>query len=453
VERQSGPPGQIPYWALKPGAPLQVGYIFDDNVDDFVGVGTDVFKGGNCVECLDKKRGKCCGCTSMDIAFPYFRDIGACESCDRQDGLWPWSTFFVPGPARSLAGDDPDWHFKQGTPTEEDDDAALAVAQPRASGTATISQKKVSACGQRRWATERYQYPAFPANAQWPWDGIQNNRWEDISRYWHNVSASCSNWTVGKFSEPDYLYPAGVRVRANYQTEHVFEGQLIGDFFTLWLAQGAVAGGSPGTSKLSCAFTREWITKVKRDSEGHFPWLQGDSGTSFFQYLLQELGSENHMDRLTIYLARPNRKKGAIFSGNQPTAEDKWSGMDGDEQLQSVKEMGMTFSYMNHPDIVRAFCGTYEAIYEKLEFFRDYWDVEGDGDEIPDLQEEWKNYIRASLDAVVDRSSDTFWWMYANANELDHPLISGHWLENIAANVARIHLNDVTCDNLPGPSR
>lgn len=62
-----------------------------------------------------------------------------------------------------------------------------------------------------------------------------------------------------------------------------------------------------------------------------------------------------------------------MFTGNQPTNYDRYKlQMSQDEQLQSVKEMGMTFTYLNNQNVWNSFCGSYEGIYDQLGQF-DAW--------------------------------------------------------------------------------
>ena len=99
--------------------------------------------------------------------------------------------------------------------------------------------------------------------------------------------------------------------------EHVFEGQIIGDFFSEWLDKGQVRKQNPvppnPTPKVPCSWTREWIRAKKTNPA----WTikkhkSAPVRASFAEVLLSELGSEEHMDRLTIFLSRPNRKKGNV---------------------------------------------------------------------------------------------------------------------------------------------
>lgn len=48
--------------------------------------------------------------------------------------------------------------------------------------------------------------------------------------------------------------------------------------------------------------------------------------------------------------------------GNEPISRTKYQSMTQDEQLQSIKEMGMVFTYLNTQEIWDNFCSTYEAM-------------------------------------------------------------------------------------------
>lgn len=92
--------------------------------------------------------------------------------------------------------------------------------------------------------------------------------------------------------------------------EHVFEAQLISDFFSRWLDKGSINGQVPDpvnpAMKFSCTQTEE---HVLTDLNWNTPGLGIDS---FIHYLMAEIGSEARLDRLTIYMARPNRMKGSV---------------------------------------------------------------------------------------------------------------------------------------------
>jgi chitinase len=73
-----------------------------------------------------------------------------------------------------------------------------------------------------------------------------------------------------------------------------------------------------------------------------------------------------------------------------------------DAQLQSVKEMGMVFGYLNSPKVWSKFCDTYEAIYDLLGDFDQYQTQQGNT--IVSLQDEWPKYIRTVLNSMSSRS-------------------------------------------------
>lgn len=61
-----------------------------------------------------------------------------------------------------------------------------------------------------------------------------------------------------------------------------------------------------------------------------------------------------------------------MFTGIQPSAFAVYDGMSLDAQLQATKEMGMVFTYLNHPTVWSKFCASYEAIYSHMARF-DVW--------------------------------------------------------------------------------
>lgn len=377
------------------------------------------FKCQNCLSCegVDQDApARCCGCESMDYFWVY-SDIPNCDSCNPDDGTWPGVTI-IGKRGEEVVGNDTlvgDLAWDSDAEDEEEEYGAGELSK-RVYGTATISPKKVTVCGTKYWGTGNYQYPAFPAPANYPWEGIDGGVWDAISRYWGNLTADCSSWQITNRAQADTvrLGSNGATVRAKYQTEHVFEGQLIGDFFNWWLDQGQVNNQLPTPinpqSKVPCIFTQTYITA----QNNAFPWRLNGQSVAFIQLLLSELGSIAHRDRLTIMLARPNRKKGSMFTGNQPTSPTTYDDMTQDEQLQSVKDIGMIFNYLNTQSVWNAFCGTYEAVYDHLGDFDTWYAANGAAFAIPNLQDEWKNYVRVALDSMVLRSRATFRYMYEN---------------------------------------
>lgn len=74
--------------------------------------------------------------------------------------------------------------------------------------------------------------------------------------------------------------------------------------------------------------------------------------------------------------------------------------------------MGMVFKYLSNPVVWDKFCGTYEAIYTLLGKFDSYHATQNSG--LPNLQQEWAEYIGVVLDSMVTRSRATFQYMYHN---------------------------------------
>lgn len=61
--------------------------------------------------------------------------------------------------------------------------------------------------------------------------------------------------------------------------------------------------------KVNCTdWTKKWILKKPSPN----PWILYKKEKAFIYLLLAELGSIRHLDRLTIFLGRPNRMKGAV---------------------------------------------------------------------------------------------------------------------------------------------
>lgn len=197
---------------------------------------------GACTSCVHEDGDPCCGCICMDCVWG-LKNIGECEGCNEPDGTWPY------GGGSSTPDDGDDGEGGDGGESEarvalknstlsrssnsstpghdgdgEDKRPGLDIPGQLKSGTATISKKEVSVCPggtkKKHWGVGLYRYPAFPAKAAWPWDGIENGRWDSISRYWGNTSADCADWSVGKLQTRDFRQVGGaVSVRADYQSK------------------------------------------------------------------------------------------------------------------------------------------------------------------------------------------------------------------------------------------
>ncbi|CAM1509829.1 Fc.00g001640.m01.CDS01 [Cosmosporella sp. VM-42] len=377
-----------------------------------------------CVSCaVDEDSNTCCGCICMDCIYKY-TDIEDCgEACNPDDGDWPGAVASSASTRRWYQADDDTTILPLDTGGSAEVDQSADDAnnndtyhqlQKRVSGKATLSHKKVSICKGKYDAGLEYRYPAFPADSSFPWDGIENGQWDTISRYWGNATGDCADWAVAKLQPADTAnVGGGVTVRWKYNTEHVFEGQLIGDFFDRWLVEGKLYNQLPApanpTQKLNCKWAQDWILI----SDPTYPWKQGGGDVAFIQLLLSELGNMERLDRLTIYQARPNMKKGTMFTGKQPTTLSKFRRMGNEAQIQSVKEMGMVFTYLDDKEVWEAFCGTYEAIYDLFGDFDTWYATNSGAQTIPSLQEEWKDYIREVLDSLVRRSRATFDTLYS----------------------------------------
>jgi chitinase len=154
--------------------------------------------GAICLKCEDNESSDgCCGCVNMMIAH-HFDNMDACEDCNGEDGQWPG--FATPDRKRNIAGRssgdaeqdaaaDPSLGSVEGDENDYDYDQDsykddLHSLEKRVRGTATMSDKKVSICGGKYQAPgSPYKYPAFPAAASYPWENIDNDDWETISRY------------------------------------------------------------------------------------------------------------------------------------------------------------------------------------------------------------------------------------------------------------------------------
>ncbi|EHK22022.1 glycoside hydrolase family 18 protein [Trichoderma virens Gv29-8] len=314
----------------------------------------------NCDDCYEEDINECCGCISMDYVWD-LRDMPPCDPniCEQRAGEWPSTS-------TNLKREEGD--------LEVGSEHAISK---RDAGEATITPKKAKFCGKDVWANTPYNYPSFPKDDTWPWEGIQQGRWDSISRYWGNSSGLCQSWAVGKIQPADVTYipkrnglPGYEATRSSYQTEHVFEGQLIGDFFTYWLDKGRLNDKDKAiytTPKMACSVTNEYVSKIRNANYFQLPNYAGNlKKASFGQILMSELGSQAHLDRLTIFQSRPNQRKGLvsrvhisklqfpfkyscnlklicalqIFQGNTVVSDNTYKGQTQQEQLLVAKEVG-----------------------------------------------------------------------------------------------------------------
>ncbi|KAF5626368.1 glycosyl hydrolase family 18 [Fusarium tjaetaba] len=406
-------------WDILPGVTITKGNI---GLDGEMGNGQPKLNCVNCEGCRDfgeESSDLCCGCVNMQQKWG-FSDIPPCPDCDSLGEFPDWRTnvnrYLGTLKVNHARGEDEENHDTEALPIPAYPAHKL---HRRKFGSATMFTKEVSVCpdttNDKEGLRSPYQYPAFPGDPLNPWEGIQKGKWDSVSRYWGNTSHFCHWWGVKGLSNADKVWAkdkvTGVvaQVRADYQTEHVFEGQVIGDFFNYWLDKGRVRNQEPMPTnpqpKVPCSWTREWVRNKKTNPNWKIKVAQRPKIrlASFAEVLLSELGSASHLDRLTVFLARPNRKKGNMFTGVHPTDPDKYDGMSSDEQLQSVKDIGLVFNYLNNQEVWDKYCAVYEAIYDHMGDFDTWYATNGAGVTIPNLQKEWKDYNRILLDSIVRR--------------------------------------------------
>jgi chitinase len=344
---------EMPGWQNPANDPVNPEtYFAVDSVNDMFDEKDFQFSCGpvDCHTCelyWDPRRRQCCGCVNMDIVYG-FTDIDGCWFYTDCGG--PPGERGYPGPiGPGLAGRSVDAEAAGISDKEQEQESELGEEgedphslEKRAWGEATLSTKDVTTCGGTTISLGRNdRYPAFPAMHNYPWEGIQNGLWDPISRYWGNTSADCADWGISARGRADTRWANDqngrpVQIRANYQSkqfprprlllqsarhlthlflaEHVFEGQLIGDFFFWWLDQGRIRSQLPpppagrASTRFSCRDTNDWFLTANPA----WPWRHRGRPARFINLLVAELGSITNLERLTIMLGRPNGKKGTV---------------------------------------------------------------------------------------------------------------------------------------------
>ncbi|KAM0342048.1 hypothetical protein ACHAPU_009776 [Fusarium lateritium] len=266
----------------------------------------------------------------------------------------------------------------------------------------------------------QYRFPQFPKDVNKVWDGADGGAYDSISRYWGNSSADCSNWDIWRKPTRDQTHTgSGVFAPSAYQTEHVYEGQNLGQFFTEWLTKGRIErqSPSPGTTsgKVDCDWIEDWIMAVDGDN---FPWTNPSKpgeDYSLFGTLYTELGNNHNQDRLAILQERLNRKKENVFDLANSYSPTVYNAMSTDEQWITVKEIGLTFSYMNDDTIWGMWCDTFKGVYDRLDRFDKWYTVvKGPNDPDVTLAEEWGKYNRILLDSAFHIYRAGWDWTYDN---------------------------------------
>ena len=158
----------------------------------------------------------------MDYAYG-LDDMPSCDDCDvvnNDGGGWPGSR--TTSKKRDTIEEDENLERLQtealGSLDEGEDQESHFLAK-RPAGEATLSTKAVKVCGSRIGLGTNARYPAFPEDPTWPWDGIEDNAYSDVSAYWGNTSADCVDWSVGQLTTADTENRPGGTRRALYDSK------------------------------------------------------------------------------------------------------------------------------------------------------------------------------------------------------------------------------------------
>ena len=219
-------PGGMPGWGLSPDEAMAKDIIgFGSAFDQ----GIPLYDCVNCQGCRDPDEtswNQCCGCVNMQLKWG-FKDIPRCEACDYEHGLPDWKASVL----ADLGG------LNTRNVGEKEDHANAADTSPahqlhrRKSGRSEPDAKRVSICprpikgGDRMYLRYPYKYPPFPQNPTYPWEGIQNGRWDSISRYWGNSTGICTHWGAAGLTKADQQWVKDPvtgktgKVRADYQSK------------------------------------------------------------------------------------------------------------------------------------------------------------------------------------------------------------------------------------------
>lgn len=240
---RGAPGGVFPGFGYGAGIDLDISNILPpDDAAIFLPLGVAaaaLIACSNCMSCTTttENDGNCCGCLCLRCVYG-FQDADPCPECDQinVDGTWPGSnTISLPGKRENADGDlDFEATLSIGESIESglgyDDmylgDLPLKLEErgstrllPRVSGTATMSEKSVTGCGGDLFSIGTpFKYPSFPSNANYPWDNIQGGKWNAITKYYGNSSATCSNWGVFAKQTADVVFTGAASIRADYQS-------------------------------------------------------------------------------------------------------------------------------------------------------------------------------------------------------------------------------------------
>jgi hypothetical protein len=290
-------------------------------------------------------------------------------------------------------------------------------------------------------------YPSFPnvkksayALKKATWD--TETKYREVLQYYHNSTSDCSDWSVGQSTQADTVWNGGNPRDAQYETEHVLEGQTVGRFFSYHLPNYALQAQSTA-----------WIMQELIDNATPYP----GATDSIADMAALELGRNMHRDRLALFLKNSNLLKGQLFGIATPKL-DKFNALQaGDEQMQKLKELGMIFTvcfqslivhryyvktlekrsdlrdkpeltiphqYMNTPTVWSAFCATHDAIYDIMAA----WDAaHATRQPPPELAEEWKRHVKNELLSVKTKAKALAVSYHTNRKTATGILAEAYW--------------------------
>ncbi|RPA81152.1 hypothetical protein BJ508DRAFT_117192 [Ascobolus immersus RN42] len=314
-----------------------------------------------------------------------------------------------------------------------------------------------------------YKYPSFPQVKSKVTGDDFARKFPDVGLYYSYNSEKCSDWACKKQTTARMSGVSSLEI--GYQTEHVFEGQTLSYFFDHWLTKRELfkrradeAPSKPDPNLWTdCAWQRKVFTTLKstrfmtEDSKGR--------PDDFASFVTKEIGSKASENRLVIFEARPNQKKGNLFKGNEIMRLEKYIDKDAEHQILEVKELGLIFSYFNdHATVVDAFCKVVEGIYDALGIFDDVYENEfvpknpklglKTGSSFK-IQSQWRPYVRAALDEVQRRALAQYDLYYEKKRGLHNgstKTILRNWNTNQRVNRPKIKWT-WTCPNMESTKR
>jgi hypothetical protein len=180
--------------------------------------------------------------------------------------------------------------------------------------------------------------------------------------------------------------------------EHPYEAQSISKFFEEHVDNYL------NPEQRDCAWIRKNIVDNKTPYNG--------ATNSILQLMMQELGTSNTPNRLSVFLARSNRMKGTLAGHNTAANVNTFDALQaGDEQLMYVKEFGMIFAYWNIPEIWNSFCDSYNGMRDVLINFDRSWNSAHATDK-SDLAGQWATWNRDNLRIIAQKGRDQAMSLY-----------------------------------------